>query len=336
MPDPRRRSDLPDRRVDPLAGLLQLPGVAESVGETRRAVDAVIGHRVLRQRSAEVSTESALRGAWASAVLDGSTATWEQVHESSQPLADAADHDAAGHDAAGHDGHGHDDHDLYDEDDAHDGDHDHTLDGPIMLPLPARAPVAGASLPDGARVTDDPILQGALRVSAALGPLADTWSRAPRQVLARLHVLAAADLVDPADAQQRLGRPQPGPAAGETAARLDALVTLLSPGGTAAPAGVLAAIVQGELLALQPFGTADGVVARAAARLTFVERGLDPKSLMALEVGQLELRDEFDEALEGYRGGTSAGVARWIVFCGRADVLGARETLAICEALQRG
>lgn len=327
MPDPRRRSDLPDNRPDPLAGLLLLPGVADSVGETRRAVDAVIGHRVLRQRSAEVSTESALRGAWASAVLDGSAATLEQVHESSEPLASADEH-------AGH-GHGSDDAGFDDHDDS-DGHGHGDSGGPIMLPLPPRIPAASPAHGAGGRVTDDPILQGALRVSAALGPLADTWSRAPRQVLARLHVLAAADLVDPAEAQVRLGRPQPGPDAGETAARLDALATLLSPGGTAAPAGVLAAIVQGELLALRPFGTADGVVARAAARLTFVERGLDPKSLMALEVGQLELREEFDEALDGYRSGASAGVARWIVFCGRADVLGARETLAICEALQRG
>ena len=323
MPDPRRRHDLPDHRVDPLAGLLALPGVADAVGETRRAVDAVIGHRVLRQRSAEVSTESALRGAWASAVLDGSTATLEQVHAASE--AAVSDDPHAGHD------HGHvDDLDDFDE---HDG-HDHA-DGPIMLPLPPRASAPAAAALDRP-VTDDPILQGALRVSAALGPLADTWTRAPRQVLARLHVLAAADLVAPGEAQDRLGRPQPGPSAGETAARMDSLVALLSPGGTAAPAGVLAAIVRGELMALRPFGLADGVVARAAARLTFVDRGLDPKSLMALEVGELELRDEFDEALDGYRSGTAAGVARWIVFCGRADVLGARETLAICEALQRG
>lgn len=263
------------------------------MGETRRAVDAVLGHRVLRQRSAEVSTESALRGAWASAVLAGSTATLEQVHEAS-----VAEDDPGG--AVGG-------------------------DGPLMHP--ARPAV---------RITDDPYLQGALRVSAALGPLAEIWSRAPRQVLARLHVLAAADLVDRADAQAVLGRPKPGPQAAEIAARLDSLASLLAPGGTGAPAGVLAAIVQGEILALEPFGTADGLVARAAARLTFVDRGLDPKSLIALEVGQLELRDELDEALAGYRSGTSAGVAQWIVFCGRADVLGARETLAICEALQRG
>ncbi|MCU1690429.1 MAG: hypothetical protein JWN20_2357, partial [Jatrophihabitantaceae bacterium] len=130
MPDPRRRSDLPDNRTDPLAGLLQLPGVADSVGETRRAVDAVIAHKVLRQRSAEVSTESALRGAWASAVLDGSTATLEQVHSSAEPLASPDDHAGHDHESDGFDG--------FDDHDDHEDGHGHESDGPIMLPLPAR------------------------------------------------------------------------------------------------------------------------------------------------------------------------------------------------------
>ena len=39
----------------------------------------------------------------------------------------------------------------------------------------------------------DPVVQGALRVSAGLGSMVETWSRAPGQVLARLHLLAAAD-----------------------------------------------------------------------------------------------------------------------------------------------
>jgi hypothetical protein len=78
------------------------------------------------------------------------------------------------------------------------------------------------------------------------------------------------------------------------------------------------------------------VVARAAARLTLIERGLDPKSLVALEVGHLELRGQEPAALAGYRGDDPAGVVGWIQHCGRALELGARESLAICEAIQRG
>jgi hypothetical protein len=105
---------------------------------------------------------------------------------------------------------------------------------------------------------------------------------------------------------------------------------------TKAPAVVIAAIVQGEVLSLDAFAPASAVVARAAARLTQIERGLDPKSLVALEVGHLELGEQEQVALAGYQGGEPAGVLGWIQHCGRAVELGARESLAICEAIQRG
>jgi hypothetical protein len=174
---------------------------------------------------------------------------------------------------------------------------------------------------------DDPVLQGALRVSAALGSMVETWPRAPGQVLARLHVLAAADLADRAD----LGRPQPhaGP-------RLQGLFSLLS-GATSAPAVLVAALVHGELAALAPFGAADGLVARAAGRLTGISRGLDPKAVSVPEVGFVELgREEYAAALAGYASGTPEGVAGWLVHCCRATEHGAREGLAICESILRG
>lgn len=269
---PRRRSQRTDglsgpvrrvryrRRVtsDPLTPLLQLPGVAETVDRSRQAVDSLLGNRVLRRRSPDVSAESLLRGAWASAVLAGSDATLDEVR-------------------------------------------------------------AGAAT--------DPIVQGALRVSTALATLADNWSSAHRQVLARLHALAAAGLAP----DDELGRPRPDR---EVAHRLDTLAEVLAL--TKAPAVVVAAIVQAELLCLDAFAPASGVVARAAARLTLIDRGLDPKSLVVLEVGQLELQPEFEAALAGYAGGSPAAVADWIVLCGRGVELGARESAAVCEAIQRG
>lgn len=76
----------------------------------------------------------------------------------------------------------------------------------------------------------------------------------PLQALARLHVLAAADLVD----EDHLGRPEGGEAVGR---RLEMLADLAA-GGTQVAAPVFAAVVHGELLTLAPFGSADGVVAR--------------------------------------------------------------------------
>jgi Fic family protein len=292
---------LPD---DPLAALVDLPGVQDAVAEARAAVDGLLGHRMLRRRSAEVTAESALRGARASAELEG-------VHIELERL--------RGQLLAG---------------------------GVVTLPSKDAR---------GAR-----LVESAVRLHADLGQVLVAWRHSPRQALARLHVLAAAELVEDAD---RLGRPRtagadvedpfdlgraPDPV--EVAARLDGLARLLTT-GTSAPAVVVSAVVHGELLALRPFGVADGLVARATARLVLVDRGLDPKAVSAPEVGHAELEkfgtggfarehgpiegDSYRLALRGYVGGGPDGVAQWIRHCALAVSLGAREGLAVCEAIAR-
>ncbi len=258
--------------TDPFAHVAGLPDVPEAVAEARESVDRLLAHRVLRRRSAEVSAEAALRGARASAALEGVSVPIEDVR--------------------------------------------------------------------GGFATS-PVVQGALRVSAELGSMAGTWRNAPRQVLARLHALAAAHGPYPED----LGRPRSAapvsdplslgqaPSPAEVASRLDALSSLLI-APTSAPAMVVAAVVQGELLALRPFGWGDGLVARAAARLTLIDRGLDPKSLVAPEVGHLEL-GSYDTLLAGYVTGSPSGVARWVCHCASAVGLGAVDALAVCEAFTR-
>ncbi|MBB5075618.1 oxidoreductase [Nonomuraea endophytica] len=236
---------------DPLAAVARLPGVPEAVDEAREAVDRLYRHRVLRRARPAVSTESSLRGARASAALEGADVTLDALRR--------------------------------DE-------------------------------------VSDPIVQGALRASVEVGRLGPTWRKAPRQVMARLHSVAAAGLVG----QDALGRPSAG------GPRLDALFGLLET-PTKAPALVLAAIVHAELAVLRPFGSADGIVARAAERLTLVEFGLDPKSIVAVEVGHLE--QDYEAGLKAYVDG---GVAEWVRQCAAAVSLGVRETTAICEAMQRG
>jgi hypothetical protein len=172
----------------------------------------------------------------------------------------------------------------------------------------------------------DPIVQGALRVSSELGSLADTWTRAPRQVLARMHLLSAAGLVTDETA---LGRP-----IGNSARRMDMLSDTLE--ATRAPALVVAAVVLGEILALDAFSPSSVVVAHAAARLTLVERGLDPKSLVVIEVGSLEERARTNAMLGRYVSGTPAGLTEWVNYVADLINLGVRESTAICEAIQRG
>ncbi|REE62437.1 hypothetical protein BX257_5058 [Streptomyces sp. 3212.3] len=265
--------------ADPLAALGTLPGVAESVESVRKAVDRVYGHRVMRRRSNEVTSEAALRGARGSAALSGADWALEEVRRRTDFSGD-----------------------------------------------------------DGARTVG-----AALRLTAEAGQLLSIWRQSPLRVLARLHLVAAA-ADDP-----RVGRPRqdgepvdeplvelPLPGASEVAGRLEGLAELIIAGGSA-PALVTAAVVHGELLALRPFGSHNGLVARAAQRIVLVGSGLDPKAICSAEVGHAELGPAaYVAALDGYASGTPQGVAAWIAHCGKAVELGVRESTAVCEALQRG
>ena len=57
--------------VDPLIGLLDLPGVAEAIDVARGAVDEMLWNREVGRRKEELRAESAVRGAWASAWFEG-------------------------------------------------------------------------------------------------------------------------------------------------------------------------------------------------------------------------------------------------------------------------
>nr|WP_198429256.1 oxidoreductase [Nocardia bovistercoris] len=192
------------------------------------------------------------------------------------------------------------------------------------------AAVDGGStdIPVDGRVAD-PILAGALRIGQALDGdalrnLVGIWQRAPLQALARLHLLAAADLVPD---ERSLGRPRAEIGVSE---RLDLLAqTVLA---TAAPAPVVAAVVHGELLALRPFGTGDGLVARAASRLVTVASGLDPHALGVPEVFWLRRRQAYADAAAGFASGDPEGVGGWAILCCGALEDGAREATSIADS----
>ncbi|MEY9993172.1 hypothetical protein ABIE67_005204 [Streptomyces sp. V4I8] len=265
--------------ADPLAALGSLPGVPESVESVRKAVDRVYGHRIMRRRSNEITSEAALRGARGSAALSGADWALEEVRRRT---------DFSGDD---------------------------------------EARVMGATL----------------RLTAEAGQLLSIWRQSPLRVLARLHLVAAASNDD------QVGRPRKGaepvdeplvelplPSAEEVHGRLEGLSELIIAGGSA-PALVTAAVVHGELVALRPFTSHNGLIARTAERIVLVGSGLDPKSVCPAEVGHAELgRAAYLAALDGYVSGTPEGMAAWIAHCGKAIELGARESTAVCEALQRG
>ncbi|WP_407837951.1 oxidoreductase [Streptomyces sp. DSM 116496] len=185
----------------------------------------------------------------------------------------------------------------------------------------------------------------ALRLTAEAGQLLSIWRQSPLRVLARLHLVASGSTAD----GDVVGRPRlagepvdeplidlPLPDAQEVAGRLEGLSGLIIAGGSA-PALITAAVVHGELLALCPFGSYNGLVARTAERIVLINSGLDPKAICPAEVGHAEQgRDAYVEAFKGYVSGTAEGMSAWIAHCGRAIELGVRESTAVCEALQRG
>ena len=201
--------------------------------------------------------------------------------------------------------------------------------GPIAAEVGLRSAVASAALEghpydlesvrDG--VVTDPVVQGALRATAALDGLASTWTRAPRQVLAKLHTLIARDVVPP----DALGRPR------TSGARLDTLMELLS-SGTGGPALLLAAVVHGELLALRAFEGPGGVLARAAARLTLIAGGLDPRGLLAVDVGHQRREPEYVGAAGAFATGTPDGLRSWLRHYATAVEIAAADLTAIADA----
>ncbi|WP_433612361.1 oxidoreductase [Dactylosporangium sp. CA-139114] len=202
--------------------------------------------------------------------------------------------------------------------------------GPVAAEIALRTSVASAALDthgfdlEGVRagVVTDPVVQGALRATAALDGLSGTWTKAPRQVLAKLHTLVARDVVTAGE----LGRP----ADPNVVPRLDALAALVA-GGTNAPVLLQAAVVHGELLALKAFAGPNGVVARAAARLTLVAGGLDPRGLLAMDVGHRSREPEYVGSANAFATGTPDGVRSWLRHFSAATERAAQELLDVCE-----
>ncbi|WP_132992403.1 oxidoreductase [Gordonia zhaorongruii] len=243
---------------DPLAPLLELPGVRDASESARDALSAVHRHRANLRGWDKTSREASWRAGRSSATIDG---------------------------------------------------------GSVELQRDAQF--------------DDPITEGAIRVAQALDidgidQFASVFRRAPGQALARLHMLAAAGLVD----GDLLGRPRDEP---HIAHRLDLLGQLIT-GGTSVPAPVLAAIVHGELLSVAPFHEGNGVVARGASRLVSAATGLDPHLLGVPEVTWLRRLGEYRERSAAFATGDPGAVAAWIVLCCEAMEAGAAEAKSIADA----
>jgi hypothetical protein len=230
--------------VDEVESWCSLEGVPSALAAARDAVDARLRDRGLRRTTPELTAESLLRGAAASAELDGSGSSLDELR------------DGAG----------------------------------------------------------DPMAIAAARVNVELLALVPVVSRSPLQALARLHALAAAGTVH----DDALGRPRP---VDGVAARLQALGTLLL-AQTSAPAIAVAGVAHAEVLAIDPFELANGLVARAVERLVLVARGVDPTSVTVPEVGHLSLEPSYRASQEAYAAGDATGRQAWLLHVAAAVTRG--------------
>jgi hypothetical protein len=227
--------------VDGLEGVERLEGVASGFAATRDGIDTMLRDRGLRRTSPELTAESLLRGAHASAVLAGSTSTLDDVR-------------------------------------------------------------SGAG---------DAVAQSALRVSVELLGLVPVFARTPLQALARVHALAAHGV-----GPDETGRPRDA----DAARLLRDVVALLDDGR---PALLTAALMHAALATGAPFGSSDGLVARAVERLVLVSSGLDAKSLLVPEAGHLTLRPAYESNLRAYAEGGRGGLQAWLLYCTEAYAAGA-------------
>ena len=187
---------------------------------------------------------------------------------------------------------------------------------------------------DIAVVEDSPmgrVLGSAQAITAEVPALVETWGKAPLQVLARLHAVAAHGHV----AEDRLGRPRTeteipddplrvaieAPSAPAAAGRMALLADLVA-GGQQAPALAVAGIVHAEMLSARPFSWGSGLVGRAAVRLVLAARGVDPSLFCVPETGMLQLgRPAYVKAIRAY---VSGDIATYFGWFGSAIGLGAQ------------
>jgi hypothetical protein len=226
-----------------LDAILTLEGVPSALAAARDGVDALLRDRRHRRTTPDVTAESLLRGAAASATLEGSSTGLDALR-------------------------------------------------------------GGAA---------DLVAMRAARLNAGLLAMVPVVGRAPLQVLARLHTLAAAGATPP----EALGRPRPDDLAADRLRELSAM--LLAP--TAAPAVAVAAVTHAEIVTLAPFTSGNGLVARAMERLLLVARGVDPTSVVVPEAGHLAAGASYLRALAAYAERTPGGSRAWLLYA--AEALGA-------------
>jgi hypothetical protein len=281
-----------------VAALTRLPGVAEAAEAARAACTQLRFEEALRRRIPEAAGESRIRGAQASAALDGADVPLDRVRglvtgvvgwpEVPDPV-----------------------------DEALRGAVQATAETEHVAPVVLRAPLQALAR---------------LHVAGAAGLLPAPQVGRPRQ-----GTETSRELVDlgpapePAEAADRLA------GVSALVALAGRQAPHGGPGRPAVPALVVVALVHAEVATVRPFVRGNAVVARALDRALLLATGLDPTGVAVPEVGHARGGPAaYVGALAAYGTGTPEGVGLWLRHCGDAVVAGALEGQRICAAVRSG
>lgn len=273
--------------------LEQIPDVASAVEQARAACTELRWHQALRRRIPESAAESRVRGATATALLEGSEPAGSQ--------------------------------------------------GTVAL---VRDVMRGAASWPPEPDPVERVLKAAVQVTAATEQMGATLLGSPAQLLARLHLAATADLIEPG----AVGRPRQGtetcaefgdlgPAlpADQLPERLHLIYDLLRTVPDGGSALLVAAVVHAELVTVRPFVSGNGLVARALERVVHHAGGLDPTGVAVPERGHSsKVGADYRGALVAYSQGGAEGVRLWLLHCAQAVVTGAAAGQEIADAVLAG
>lgn len=299
MPDP---APAHAALLDGLATLADLPEVRDGAAAARDACTRLRFHEGLRRRIPEAAAESRVRGARASAALDGADVPVDVVRAlMSGTRAWPTDLDPGLR----------------------------TLKGAVAATAESERVVA--------LVRTAPLQALArLHVAAAApvaspGPSGGSSGSGPDDTLGRPRLAGetSAELVD-------LGT---APDASAVSVRLAALSDLVvaAASSTRVPAAVVAAVVHAEVAAIRPFVHGNGLVARAFERALVQALGLDPTGVAVPEEGHAaQGGPAYLGSLAAYASGSAAGVRLWLAQAAGAYAAAAAEGERISDAVRAG
>lgn len=196
------------------------------------------------------------------------------------------------------------------------------------------AALEGADL---AGVEDSPmgrVLSATLAATAQAPTFAETWTRAPLQVITALHLLVAKEFTE----TDQLGRPRGDNIADDPlhigsladfSSIAKPLMSLSQQCSTCTvPAIIEAGFAHAEILRLRPFSWGSGLVGRAIIRTVFAARGLDPSNFSIPENGMFETgRTNYVNAIRAYMDQTPDGIAHYFEWFSACVGLGARAVI---------